>query len=260
MRAARTGGVGVRGVGDVLDGKVAVVTGAASGIGAAVAAAFSDAGAIVIGVDRDAAGDVRPLDVTDRAAVSELVSAVVAEHGRLDVMANVAGVMIRRPALELTPDELDAVLDVNLRGVLWCCQAAGRVMTEAGGGAIINASSTASVVAGPGLAAYAMSQGGVSALTRVLAAELGSAGVRVNAVAPGYTITALTESAWTSPDGVVDAEQRERVLAGVARATPVGRPAVPQEIAGAFVWLASDAAAYVTGQVIHVNGGVHMGG
>jgi NAD(P)-dependent dehydrogenase (short-subunit alcohol dehydrogenase family) len=251
-----------------LTGRVAVVTGAGSGIGRATARAFAEAGATVTCADRD--GDaVRAtaeaigataveLDVTDRAAVDALVAGAVERSGRLDVLANIAGIVDWSPLLEATDEHLDRLLDVNFRGVLHGCQAAGRVMVEQGSGSIVNMSSAAIDHPGNGLGGYAISKAAVAQLTRSLAAEVASAGVRVNAVCPGWILTPMTEARFTRADGTIDEALREELLAAGRRASPLGRVGEAEDIAAAVLYLASDASSFVTGQLLRANGGADM--
>jgi 3-oxoacyl-[acyl-carrier protein] reductase len=204
-----------------LTDRVAVVTGAGSGIGEETARVLAGAGAHVVCADLDgerassvaksisgAGGSASSsaLDVTDSAAVEALVRAVHGEYDRLDVMANIAGIMIERAALDVTEQELDLVLGVNLKGVFFGCQAAGRVMGP--GGSIVNMTSSIIDHPSPRRVAYAMSKAGVVQVTRTFALELGEHGIRVNAVAPGWVVTGLTERHFTDADGRVDGHDR----------------------------------------------------
>ncbi|HTZ09665.1 MAG TPA: SDR family NAD(P)-dependent oxidoreductase [Acidimicrobiales bacterium] len=256
-----------------LTGRVAIVTGAASGIGRASAEFLAAAGATVVCADRDeegagrtagaigaAGGSARPalLDVADPAAVDALVADTVARGGRLDVVANVAGIIRTVPVAEMTDEELEAVLAVNLKGVVHGCRAAARVMAPQGSGAIVNMASAAVDAPAKGLAAYGMAKAAVVQLTRVLATELAPDGVRVNAVAPGFVETAMTARRYTAGDGTVDEARRAAVLDGVARGTPLRTVGAPEDVAHAVLYLASDAARFVTGQILRPNGGVAM--
>ena len=256
-----------------LGGRVAIVTGAASGIGRASAAVLGAAGATVVCTDVDAQGasdsaariveaggraEAHALDVTVPGAIDEVVDDTVIRLERLDIMANVAGIMGGGPVLELTDDVLERVLAVNLLGVFRGCRAAARVMAAQGSGAIVNMASAAVDAPSPGLAAYGMAKAAVVQLTRVLATELGPSGVRVNAVAPGFVETAMTARRYTSADGAVDEAHRRGVLDAVARTTPLRTVGAPDDIAYAVLYLASDAARFVTGQIVRPNGGVAM--
>jgi 3-oxoacyl-[acyl-carrier protein] reductase len=253
-----------------LAGRAAVVTGAASGIGRASAAALAAAGARVALADVDEAGlaesaasiDGSTLvvrtDVSKRGEVDALVARAVAAFGRLDVMANVAGILHERAVVDVSEADLDRVLAVNLKGVFFGCQAAARVMAAQRAGSIVNVASSAAFEPYPTLSAYSMSKAGVVALTRVLAAELGPAGVRVNAVAPGAVETPMGLARARNPDGSIDPERREALRAFVRSRNPLGIGGQPEDIGWAIVYLASDAARYMTGQVLHPNGGRPM--
>ena len=241
-----------------MDGKVAVVTGGASGIGRATAIAFTDAGASVVVGDVDEAGleETARLtgatsvttDVTSSASVNALVAAAVEHHGGVDVMANIAGVIAMAPIVDLTEDELDRVLAVNLKGVVFGTQAAMRAMPH--GGSIVNMTSTAIDQASPQLAAYAMSKAAVAMFTKTAAVEGGKLGIRVNAVAPGFVLTPMTERGGP--------ERTQAMVEMMSKRSPIGATGEPDDIASAVLYLASDAAKYVTGQVLRVNGGTSM--
>jgi len=256
-----------------LGGRVAVVTGAASGIGRASAVLLGAAGAAVLCADLDAAGAeataaqleeagsralARRVDVTVPGEVDAVVAEAVAELGRLDVMANVAGIIVQAPVVDFDDDAFDRIMAVNLRGVFRGCRAAARVMSAQGSGSIVNMASAAIDTPSPGLAGYGMAKAAVVQLTRVLATEMGPLGVRVNAVAPGFVETAMTGRRYTSPDGAVDETHRQAVLDAVARSTPLRTVGRPQDIAHAVLYLASDASRFVTGQILRPNGGVAM--
>ena len=241
-----------------MNGRVAVVTGGASGIGRATALAFAEAGAsVVVGdIDEDGLAETSRLtgasamktDVTSSTSVAALVARAVEEHGRIDVMANVAGVIAMAPIVDLTEDELDRVLAVNLKGVVFGTQAAMRAMQT--GGSIVNMTSTAIDQASPQLAAYAMSKAAVAMFTKTAAVEGGKQGIRVNAVAPGFVLTPMTERGGP--------ERTQAMLEMMRKRSPIGATGEPNDIASAVLYLASDAARYVTGQVLRVNGGTSM--
>ncbi|MDJ0867874.1 MAG: SDR family NAD(P)-dependent oxidoreductase [Myxococcota bacterium] len=251
-------------------GRTAVVTGAASGIGRATALALANAGARLVLGDVAEAGlaetaeqvtkagaDCEALrtDVSARADCDALVGRALERFGRVDVLANVAGILCEAPVAELQEAELDRVLAVNLKGVLFGCQAALPAMTAQGSGSIVNVASSAAFEPYPGLAAYAISKSGVVTLTRVLALEAARAGVRVNAVAPGMIDTPMAMRRAVDDQGRVDAAKRERVLERTRQRNPLGIEGRPEDVAHAVLFLASDAARYITGQVLHPNGG-----
>jgi 3-oxoacyl-[acyl-carrier protein] reductase len=256
-----------------LDGRVAVVTGAASGIGRASAVLLGDAGAAVLCADVDGDGAhatagqleergaravARQVDVTVPGAVDAVVEDALSVLGRLDVMANIAGIIVQSPVVDFEDDDLERVLAVNLVGVFRGCRAAARVMSAQGSGSIVNMASAAIDTPSPGLAGYGMAKAAVVQLTRVLASELGPVGVRVNAVAPGFVETAMTSRHFTAADGTVDDAHRTAVLGAVARTTPLRTVGRPEDVAHAVLYLASDASRFVTGQILRPNGGVAM--
>jgi 3-oxoacyl-[acyl-carrier protein] reductase len=256
-----------------LTGRVAIVTGAASGIGRASALLLGAAGAAVVcaDLDGDGAADTarrldeaqghgydRRVDVTIPGAMDALVDEAVAELGRVDVMANIAGIIVQSPVVDLDDDALDRILAVNLKGVVRGCRAAARVMSGQGSGSIVNMASAAIDTPSPGLAGYGMAKAAVVQLTRVLATEMGPHGVRVNAVAPGFVETAMTSRRFTAADGTVDETHRQAVLEAVSRSTPLRTVGRPEDIAHAVLYLSSDASRFVTGQILRPNGGVAM--
>ncbi|MFK0158727.1 SDR family NAD(P)-dependent oxidoreductase [Streptomyces sp. NPDC090493] len=254
-----------------LTGKVAVVTGAGSGIGRAVAGVLAAAGARVVAADLDAesaeataagiAKDggtavARQVDVADPAAVTALVDDTVSRFRHLDVLVNNAGIMIRRPLTEVPPDEFDRVLAVNLKSVLYGCQAAARVMRP--GSSIVNTLSTIIDFATAGTGSYAATKKGGEALTRTFAVELGPRGIRVNGVAPGWTDTGITRQRHTDPSGGFRQSGFDELGQRMAAAAPLGRVAEPIDSAHAVLYLASEASRCVTGHVVRVNGGASM--
>jgi 3-oxoacyl-[acyl-carrier protein] reductase len=240
----------------LLDQKTALVTGAANGIGRATAEAFLREGATVVLADVDAeagraAADAlgerahfERLDVTDADAVEAVVAGVVARYGRLDVLVNNAGIVRDARLVKMTLDEWQAVLDVNLKGVFLCGQAAARVMSEQGSGVILNASSVVGLYGNFGQSNYVATKAGVIGMTKTWARELGRKGVRVNAVAPGFIGTEMVEAI---PD---------KVIAMMEEKAPLGRIGRPEDIAEAYVFLASDRAAFITGATLSVDGGI----
>jgi len=235
-----------------IDGRVAIVTGAARGIGAACADALEGAGATVVRVDVLEGDGVTGCDVSNKTAVDALVDGVVAEHGRLDAIANVAGIIKDGGVVGLTEQDLDDILAVNLKGVLFGCQAAVRHLTH--GGAIVNMASAGGVMPAHTVAGYGMSKAAVISLTRSLAFEIGPRGIRVNAVAPGFTITPMTTR---NIDGTDPAQVEQlRDLAG--KANPMRENVEPDDLAAAVLYLVGDGSRHVTGQVLHVNAGVLM--
>ncbi|MFE7779120.1 SDR family NAD(P)-dependent oxidoreductase [Streptomyces sp. NPDC057445] len=245
-----------------LTGRTAFVTGAASGIGRATAALLARAGATVHCADVDEKGlhDTRTL-ITDAGGSARAHLADVGDSGRLreavqaagplHIMAAVAGIMHSSPVLETREEDLDRVLAVNFKGVLHACQAAARSMIDAGvKGSIITMASGAVDAATPGLLCYSVSKAAVVQLTRTLAAELGPYAIRVNAVAPGWVRTAMTDRH--------DAELQQKAEAAMVRLSPLGRVGEPEDIAHAVLHLASDASSFTTGQILRPNGGVAM--
>jgi len=241
-----------------LQDKVAMITGSARGIGRATALAFAAEGAQVIVCDMDAAGgeqtaaDIRAaggraqfvqVDVTDRASVDALVQAAQAHFGRIDVLVNNAGVLRDRSLLKMTEQDFDFVINVNLKGVFNCTQAVAPLLAAQGSGVILNASSVVGVSGNYGQTSYVASKAGVIGMTKVWARELGPKGVRVNAVAPGFISTEMLAGI---PDKVMEELKAKISLRRLGR---------PEDIAHAYVFLASDEAAYITGHVLHVDGG-----
>jgi NAD(P)-dependent dehydrogenase (short-subunit alcohol dehydrogenase family) len=246
-----------------LKGKVAVVTGAARGIGFATADALSEAGATVVIADMNGEAaaksaaelsakgrnvDSETLDVTDPRAVEVVHASIVAKHGRVDILVNNAGIAIsNRPAETMDDQTWLKVLDVNLNGVFWCCRTFGKAMIDQGGGTIVNVGSmSADIVNRPQeQAQYNASKAGVHHLTRSLAAEWATRKVRVNAVAPTYIETELTRYVYNDP------EMMKHWIGN----TPMNRMGQPPEVAAVILFLASEASSLMTGSVVSADGG-----
>jgi 3-oxoacyl-[acyl-carrier protein] reductase len=256
-----------------LTGRVAVITGAASGIGRETARVFAQAGARVVLADVDQAGLAeaaaaveaeggtaasRRVDVTSKDDVDALAEAALQAAGRLDVWVNCAGSTLTASVLEGAEADLDRLIAINLKGTYWGCAAAARAMRPAGTGAIVNVSSTGADSAAPGFSIYAMTKSAVNTLTRTCAKEFGAFGVRVNAIAPGWIDTPLANFRFRDASGAIDPELRAQGIADRAKASPLGITGVPRDAALAMLYLASDASRFVTGQILRPNGGASM--
>lgn len=247
-----------------LDGQVALVTGASRGIGRAIARGLAEAGADVALASRTVAdletlaaeieglgrrALVLPTDVGDPAQVRQMVERTVAGLGRLDIVVPAAGIPFRKPAVDLTESDYERVFRVNFGGVLFTCLAAGRYLLAQRRGAVITIGSLTTAIGLPGRTLYGATKGAIGLLTRTLAVEWGPYGVRVNCIAPGWIYTDLSK-------GVLDDPAfRAQVLAR----TPLGRIGQPQDLVGLAVFLASPAAAFITGQIIFADGGYLAG-
>jgi len=240
-----------------LDERVALVAGAGSGIGRSAARGLAAAGAITICADIKAkaaadtaaelggSAEALTVDITDEKSVAAAMKSIHKKHGHLEVLVCTPAVNVRKPLLNYTGEEFEKVLRLNLKGSFLMAQAAGAMMHEAGRGSIILLSSIRSLVVEPGQGAYATTKAGLVQLARAFAVELGSAGVRVNCIAPRIVDTALTTPIKNNPDWYT----------AYATKNALGRCASSDEMAGPIVFLASDAASYVTGTVLFVDGG-----
>lgn len=244
--------------------RVVLVSGGSRGIGKAIAAGFAERDAQVIITGRqtetleETAKELRggrhtvtPMtcDVADGAAIDSLVNQVVGQFGRVDTLVNVAGVNRRKPAEAVTADDYDFVMDINLKGAFLLSQAVGKQMLEQGQGTQINIGSLNNDRPLIGVLPYAMSKAGLGHMTRVLAMEWGPRGVRVNGIAPGFILTDLTQKLWSQPQMKKWGNEN----------TPLKRLGKPEDMVGAAIFLASDASAFLTGQMIIVDGGFTAG-
>lgn len=251
-----------------LQDRIALITGGAAGIGRATAERFAEEGATVVICDLNpeageaVAAALGPaaafyqVNITDRAAVQAWVDAVVARYGRIDILVNNAGVLRDGQLVRMKDGELvkqmseadfDLVISVNLKGVFNCSQAVAPVMIRQGSGVILNASSVVGLDGNFGQTNYVATKSAVIGMTKVWARELGKFGVRVNAVAPGFTLTEMVR------------QMPEKILEGMVARTPIGRMGEPRDIANAYLFLASDEASFITGETLRVDGGIVVG-
>ncbi len=237
-------------------GRVVIVTGGAQGIGAACARRFAGEGAKVVIADLDPqrgpalaaelGATFISCDVGDKAQVDALVALTVKQHQRIDVLVNNAGILRAADFLEVSEADFDAVMRVNIKGAFLVGQAVARVMAQQGGGSIVNMSSVNATLTIPTIASYNISKGGINQLTRVMSLALADKGIRVNAVAPGTIATEMAIKAVLATE-----EARVKVMSR----TPMKRLGEPSEVADVVAWLSSDAASYVTGEIVVVDGG-----
>ncbi len=249
-----------------LKDKVALITGGAAGIGKATAQRYAEEGAVVVICDiNSSAGEAtaealgiafHPVDISDRQAVQEWVDGVVDEYGRIDVLVNNAGVLRDSQLIkwkngevvaQMTEESFDLVISVNLKGVFNCTQAVVPQMIAQGSGVILNATSIVGLDGNFGQTNYVATKAGVIGMTKVWSRELGRYGIRVNAVAPGFTATEMVM------------QMPERILEGMKSHTPLRRLGKPRDIANAYLFLASDEASFITGDVLRVDGGIVVG-
>lgn len=241
-------------------GKVTLVSGASRGIGRAIAQGFANNGASVIITGREEQtlrataeelGNAVPIvcDVADMQAIPKLVDQVVERFGRIDVLINVAGVNRRKPAEQVTEDDFDFVVDINLKGAFFLSQSVGKKMIAQQSGSQINVGSLNNFRPVKGVAPYAMSKAGLGHMTHLLAMEWGPHGVRVNCLAPGFILTDLTRKLWSQP------HMQDWVIPN----TPLRRLGQPNDMVGTALFLASDASAFMTGQILYVDGGFSAG-
>jgi 2-dehydro-3-deoxy-D-gluconate 5-dehydrogenase len=243
-----------------LENKVAVITGGNRGLGRAIAFALAGAGADIVIVGRDEQKNQQVVseiqgkgrralslstDLMDIAAIGDMVGKVVEEFGKLDILVNNAGVSHTQSALEISEKDWDKVMDLNVKSLFFCCQAAGRVMKEQGFGKIINLASVAGAVGDLGISPYTASKAAVINLTRSLALEWVRLGIQVNAIGPAYIETDMNSEALSNP----------KVRGKIIGKTPMQRLGEPDELAGAVILLASESSSYITGQTIFVDGG-----
>lgn len=255
---------------DISD-QIALITGGGSGIGAATCRVLAGAGATVVAADVDldrtrstveditaegGTAEAVELDVTDRERVDAVVAGVVERHGRLDTMCNIAGIGHVEQVVDVDPADLERVFDVNLKGVFWGCQAAIRAMRPNGSGNIVNVASLIIDMPFPGYAVYGMTKAAVAMLTRVLAAEAGPLGIRVNAISPGSTETAFLDNHRYDDQGNEDPERYEQHIDAMRSFSPLGLMGEPEDQAHLIHYLVSPAARFTSGANFRANGAV----
>lgn len=243
-----------------LDGRVAIVTGAGGGLGAAIAKGLAEYGASVVCASRtvskcdDICNQINSnggssisvqVDVGDALSVDNMVKAAIQRYGTIDILVNNAGINRRNPVTEMSEEDWDAVLAVNLKGTFLCTRAVGRVLLEKEYGRVINIASVLGSVGQPHRGPYSASKGGVIQFTKTVALEWAPKGITVNALAPGYFLTELNTALM----------ENKAVFDDITSRIPMGRWAVPNEIVGPIVFLASEAASYITGQLVNCEGG-----
>jgi len=244
-------------MGDRLKDKVAIITGAAKGIGFATAQRFAGEGAIVILADmnlesvKGAAAQIPSaqayaMNVTDRASIQAVVDQVMQKHGRIDILINNAGITQDARLVKMTEAQFDAVIDVNLKGVFNCTQLIVPHMLEAKSGAIVNASSVVGIYGNFGQTNYSATKFGVIGFTKTWARELGPKGIRVNAICPGFIATEMIKA------------MPENILQDIKRRSWLGRLGTPEEIASVYLFLASNEASFINGVALEVSGGISL--
>lgn len=253
-----------------MTGKVAFITGGASGIGEAAAFTLAAAGASVCVADMNIDGAQATVDaitgrggtaiavevnITSRDAVFAAVARCVDELGGLDLMANVAGIAHEGKVVDLTEEDVDRVIAINLKGTLWGCQAAIEVMKENGGGSIVNVASASIDVAAPGYGLYAMTKSAIAQLTMNMTWEVGRYGIRVNTLAPGATVTPFTARHSINEDGSVNQDAYDQFVQRMTNISPIKQVGEAMDQAWLILYLASDAGRFSTGQVWRANGG-----
>jgi 3-oxoacyl-[acyl-carrier protein] reductase len=244
-------------MGERLQGKVAIITGAAKGIGFATAQRFAQEGAIVIitDINQEAVNGAAAqtpnaegyaMNVTDRASIQAVIDQVIQKHGRIDILINNAGITQDARLIKMTEAQFDTVIDVNLKGVFNCTQLVVPHMLEAGSGAVVNASSVVGIYGNFGQTNYSATKFGVIGFTKTWARELGSKGIRVNAVCPGFIATEMVKA------------MPETILQDIERRSWLGRLGTPAEMANVYLFLASDEASYVNGVALEASGGISL--